>query len=98
MLILENMMKYVSFTGLGNVWRFPYLVFKNGGGAFLLPYLVSLVVIGMPLFVLEVAIGQYSNMGPINSYKNMAPLFQGKPCEQPIVIRIQFNSNGSYWM
>ena len=90
MLIVENMIKYVSFTGLGNVWRFPYLVFKNGGGAFLLPYLVSLVVIGMPLFVLEVAIGQYSNMGPINSYKNMAPLFQGKSCEQPIVIRNQF--------
>jgi len=64
-------------VGLGNVWRFPYLVFKNGGGAFLIPYLVSMVVIGMPLFVLEVAIGQYSNMGPINSYKNMAPLFEG---------------------
>lgn len=47
-----------SAVGLGNIWRFPYVVYKNGGGAFFLPYLAALVTAGFPLMILEYAVGR----------------------------------------
>ncbi|ORX82462.1 Na+-dependent transporter SNF family [Anaeromyces robustus] len=46
-----------SAVGLGNIWRFPFVLYKNGGGAFYIPYLVALCIFGVPFLILEYAVG-----------------------------------------
>ena len=48
-----------SVVGIGNIWRFPYMVGVNGGGAFLIPYLIALFLFGLPLLILELALGRH---------------------------------------
>ncbi|CAG9100007.1 unnamed protein product [Plutella xylostella] len=63
-------------VGIGNIWRFPYLCYRNGGGAFLVPYLITMVVVGIPLVHLETTLGQFSSAGCISVF-NINPLFKG---------------------
>ncbi|XP_037085961.1 sodium- and chloride-dependent neutral and basic amino acid transporter B(0+)-like isoform X2 [Pollicipes pollicipes] len=63
-------------VGIGNVWRFPYLAYENGGGAFLIPYIIILVLVGKPMYLMETAIGQYSQLGPMSMW-SMAPIMKG---------------------
>ena len=64
-------------VGLGNFWRFPYLCYKHGGGAFLVPYSIVLVVIGMPLFLLELGVGQKLQVGPLQAWRKIHPCLAG---------------------
>jgi NSS family neurotransmitter:Na+ symporter len=66
-----------SAVGLGNLWRFPYLSYEYGGGSFIIPYLICLVVIGIPLLIMEFAIGQRFQRGIIDTFKKIHPKFEG---------------------
>ncbi|CAG5131871.1 unnamed protein product, partial [Candidula unifasciata] len=63
-------------VGLGNIWRFPYLCFENGGVAFLIPYMFFMVTCALPLFYLEVACGQFASLGVIAIWR-ICPLLRG---------------------
>ncbi|XP_034279188.1 orphan sodium- and chloride-dependent neurotransmitter transporter NTT5 [Pantherophis guttatus] len=74
----QYILAQVGFSvGLGNVWRFPYLCHQNGGGSFLLLYLLLLFIIGIPLFFLELAAGQIIRQGSIGVWKHISPRLVG---------------------
>lgn len=60
-----------SAVGLGNIWRFPYVAYENGGGAFLIPYLIALLTAGLPLLFLDYAVGHRSSGSPPKAYKQL---------------------------
>uniref|UniRef100_A0AC35TNG3 Transporter n=1 Tax=Rhabditophanes sp. KR3021 TaxID=114890 RepID=A0AC35TNG3_9BILA len=62
---------------LGNIYRFPSVCFKYGGGAFLIPYIIMLLVGGLPMFYLELVLGQYHRSGCISIWQKVCPLFKG---------------------
>ena len=59
--------------GIGNVWKFPYLVGQNGGGIFVLFYLLFLLTMGLPILTMELAVGRASRKSVVQAYKKLEP-------------------------
>ncbi len=55
--------------GIGNVWKFPYIAGQGGGGAFVLFYLLFLVILGLPIMTMEFAVGRASRKSPVRAYQ-----------------------------
>ncbi|KAF6731574.1 Sodium- and chloride-dependent GABA transporter 2 [Oryzias melastigma] len=75
-----------AIIGPGNVWRFPYLCYRNGGGVFFIPYLLFIFTCGIPLFFLETALGQFTSQGGITCWRRICPLFQGMGYASHLII------------
>lgn len=75
---IEFVLACVGYAvGLGNIWRFPFLCYESGGGAFLIPYIIMLFVCGIPLFYMELAVGQFTRLGPFGAIGAMCPILKG---------------------
>uniref|UniRef100_A0A158QRA9 Transporter n=1 Tax=Haemonchus placei TaxID=6290 RepID=A0A158QRA9_HAEPC len=75
---MEFLLAVVGYAvDLGNIWRFPSVCYKHGGGAFLIPYLVMLLVGGLPMFYMELALGQFHRSGCVSIWRKVCPLFKG---------------------
>lgn len=74
---IEFLMSCIALSvGLGNVWRFPFTAYDNGGGAFVIPYIIVLVLIGKPVYYLEMIFGQFSSRGSIQVFA-ISPAMKG---------------------
>ncbi|VDK18107.1 unnamed protein product, partial [Anisakis simplex] len=73
----DYMLSTIGFIfNIGNIWRFPYYCYIYGGSAFLVPYVIMLVVAGLPIFFMELALGQFASVACISVWK-VVPLFKG---------------------
>lgn len=62
-----------SAIGLGNIWKFPYITGQNGGGAFVIVYLICIALIGLPIMLAEFTIGRKTHKNPVGAYKDICP-------------------------
>ncbi len=88
-----------SAVGLGNIWRFPYLAAKDGGGVFILCYLILAVTFGFTLLTTEIAIGRKTRQSPLTAYKQFHPRWGGigiLACLVPIIILPYYCSIGGW--
>ncbi|CAE8696336.1 unnamed protein product [Polarella glacialis] len=72
--------------GLGNLWRFPYLVGKWGGGAFIIAYLVCLLLVAIPAYLMEMVMGQYTRKSTVGCFKMIHPRWDGLGYGQALIL------------
>ncbi|XP_060071373.1 sodium- and chloride-dependent glycine transporter 2-like [Ylistrum balloti] len=85
---LDSLLSFLGYAvGLGNLWRFPYLCMRNGGGAFLIPFLIFLVLCGLPLYFLELSLGQFTGKSASHAWE-VCPIFKGVGVGMVIAIGI----------
>ncbi|CAG5124925.1 unnamed protein product, partial [Candidula unifasciata] len=95
----ENRFQFLLSTigyavDLSNVWRFPFLCYKNGGGAFLIPYFTTLIFGAMPVFFMEMCLGQFNRCGPTAVWEKMSPMFKGigiASCFMAYIVAFYYN-------
>lgn len=88
-----------SAVGLGNIWRFPYLAAKDGGGIFLLVYLILALTFGFTLLTTEISIGRKTGQSPLTAYKTIHPKWGGigiLACLVPTIILPYYCSLGGW--
>lgn len=87
---LEFLMSCIAMSiGLGNVWRFPFTAYENGGGVFLIPYIIVLFLVGKPFYYLEMIIGQFCSRSSVKIWS--AGMMQ---CELNVIFTyLQFNES-----
>ncbi|GAB0095809.1 Transporter [Sergentomyia squamirostris] len=74
---IEFLMSCISMSvGLGNIWRFPFIAYENGGGAFLIPYIIVLLVVGKPMYFVEMILGQFTSRSSVKIW-TLSPFFKG---------------------
>lgn len=66
-----------SAVGLGNIWRFPYETGQNGGAAFILIYILCVLLLGTPLMLAELTLGRITHRNPVGAYRHLAPKAKG---------------------
>lgn len=74
---LDFMLTCIGYAvGYGNIWRFPYLCYLYGGGAFLVPYFIMMITLGLPSYFLLFVFGQFSKLGLLQMWR-ISPIFKG---------------------
>ena len=61
-----------SAVGLGNIWKFPWMTAENGGGAFVIIYILSVILLALPIMAAEILIGKRGKQNPINSLRTLS--------------------------
>jgi len=80
-------------VGIGNVWRFPTLAYQNGGGSFFIAYFTLLLLVGKPMYYMELVLGQFSQRGPVAVW-SLCPLGVGvglAQCTVSMIVAIYYN-------
>lgn len=85
---MEFLMACIATSvGLGNVWRFPFTAYENGGGVFLIPYIIVLILVGKPFYLLEALLGQFTSRSCVKTW-HMTPAMKGEMiCFSKIEVR-----------
>lgn len=85
---IEFLLSCIAMSvGLGNIWRFPFIALENGGGAFVIPYIIVLLLVGKPVYFMEMVLGQFSSRGSVKVF-DCVPAMRGVGVGQVVSIAI----------